>query len=82
MSLIENYDRYKELLNRTYVDDNSTLRWCPAPDCEYAIECNIPTTSLTTIVPTVVCHCGNYMCFGCGLPNHQVSKFRFLSYKN
>ncbi|KAI9266423.1 hypothetical protein EDC94DRAFT_603675 [Helicostylum pulchrum] len=64
-------ERYKELLNRTYVDDNNALRWCPAPDCEYAIECHIPNTSLTSVVPTVVCHCGNYMCFGCGLPNHQ-----------
>lgn len=70
--IINYIKRYKELLNRTYVDDNNSLRWCPAPDCEYAIECHIPSTSLTSIVPTVVCHCGHYMCFGCGLPNHQV----------
>lgn len=24
---------YHELLNRTYVDDNPSLKWCPAPGC-------------------------------------------------
>ncbi|CAO3628269.1 unnamed protein product [Mucor hiemalis] len=65
-------EKYKTLLIRSFVEDNKCLRWCPAPDCEYAIECHIPNTSLTSIVPTVVCTCGNPMCFGCGLPNHQV----------
>ncbi|KAI9313240.1 hypothetical protein BX666DRAFT_755599 [Dichotomocladium elegans] len=64
-------ERYRTLLNRTFVDDNDHLRWCPAPDCEYAIECHIPSTSLTSIVPTVQCSCGNRFCFGCGLPDHQ-----------
>ncbi|ORZ02979.1 hypothetical protein BCR43DRAFT_429492 [Syncephalastrum racemosum] len=63
--------RYRELLNRTFVDDNDFLRWCPAPDCEYAIECHIPSTSLTSIVPTVQCHCSYKFCFGCGIADHQ-----------
>ncbi|SAM02395.1 hypothetical protein [Absidia glauca] len=63
--------RYRELLNRTFVDDNDNLRWCPAPDCEFAIECHVPSTSLTSIVPTVQCACGDIFCFGCGLPDHQ-----------
>ncbi|KAI9309327.1 hypothetical protein BJ944DRAFT_173160 [Cunninghamella echinulata] len=63
--------RYRELLNRTFVDDNDYLRWCPAPDCEYAVECHIPSTSLTSIVPTVRCTCGDTFCFGCGLFDHQ-----------
>jgi ariadne-1 len=63
--------RYRELLNRTFVDDNDYLRWCPAPDCEFAIECHVPSTSLTSIVPTVQCACGDIFCFGCGLPDHQ-----------
>lgn len=33
--------RYKTLLNRTYVDDAPSLRWCPAPNCEYAVECHV-----------------------------------------
>ncbi|ORX55054.1 hypothetical protein DM01DRAFT_1030428 [Hesseltinella vesiculosa] len=63
--------RYRELLNRTFVDDIDHLRWCPAPDCEYAIECHVPSTSLTSIVPTVQCNCGDVFCFGCGYPDHQ-----------
>jgi ariadne-1 len=63
--------KYRELLNRTFVDDNDFLRWCPAPDCEYAIECTVPSTSLTCIVPTVECKCSCRFCFGCGLHDHQ-----------
>ncbi|KAL0078784.1 hypothetical protein F4703DRAFT_1905949 [Phycomyces blakesleeanus] len=65
------FSKYRELLNRTFVDDSDHLRWCPAPDCEYAIECNIPSTSLTSVVPTVQCTCGLVFCFGCGLADHQ-----------
>ncbi|KAI7866800.1 uncharacterized protein EV154DRAFT_453990 [Mucor mucedo] len=63
--------KYHELLNRTFVDDNDFLRWCPAPDCEYAIECTVPSTSLNSIVPTVQCLCHCRFCFGCGLDDHQ-----------
>ncbi|KAG0169308.1 hypothetical protein DFQ30_003745 [Apophysomyces sp. BC1015] len=65
--------KYRELINRTFVDDNDFLRWCPAPDCEYAVECHIPNTSLTTVVPTTQCACDYRFCFGCGLPDHQPS---------
>ncbi|CAJ0846743.1 13545_t:CDS:2 [Entrophospora sp. SA101] len=65
--------KYRTLLNRTYVDDSESLRWCPAPSCEYAVECHVPQTSLTSIVPTVECACCNRFCFGCGLPDHQPS---------
>lgn len=66
------YDRYVELLNRTYVDDNPSLRWCPAPNCEYVADCpSVPQSSLHRIVPTVVCVCGMRFCHGCGMPDHQ-----------
>ncbi|KAI5474421.1 ariadne-1 [Pseudohyphozyma bogoriensis] len=64
-------ERYRTLLNRTYVDDTSSLRWCPAPNCEYAIECSVPSRSLDTIIPSVECTCGNAFCFGCGEQNHE-----------
>ncbi|KAL1925647.1 uncharacterized protein VTP21DRAFT_530 [Calcarisporiella thermophila] len=67
----EVHQRYRDLLNRTFVDDNDFLRWCPAPGCEYAVECHVPSTSLATIVPTVKCNCGQRFCFGCGLDDHQ-----------
>lgn len=80
------FDRYKILLTRTYVDDSSNLRWCPAPNCEFAIECNICASSSSSsraaakrrrrdgprdhIVPTVKCQCGHSFCFSCGNEGH------------
>ncbi|PWN45025.1 hypothetical protein IE81DRAFT_226040 [Ceraceosorus guamensis] len=64
------YERYKRLLNRTYVDDSAIMRWCPAPNCENAIECHVPAKALRTVIPTVTCECGNVFCFGCGLASH------------
>lgn len=63
--------RYRSLLNRTYVDDDSHLVWCPAPNCEYAVECNVPARSLDVIIPTVMCKCGNAFCFGCQEADHR-----------
>ncbi|KAH8668905.1 hypothetical protein BX600DRAFT_480834 [Xylariales sp. PMI_506] len=63
--------RYQELLNRTYVEDRETLKWCPAPDCENAVECAVKKKDLDKIVPTVACSCGHRFCFGCILNDHQ-----------
>jgi len=65
------HDRYQELLTRTYVDDKENLRWCPAPNCVYAVECGIKDKDLLRIVPTVHCQCSHYFCFGCSLNDHQ-----------
>ncbi|KAI8843664.1 hypothetical protein BC829DRAFT_446168 [Chytridium lagenaria] len=65
------HQKYRSLLLRTYVDDNTFLKWCPAPNCEYAVECRIPASSLQEIVPTVKCRCGFRFCFGCGIADHQ-----------
>ncbi|KAM0327053.1 hypothetical protein ACHAQA_006176 [Verticillium albo-atrum] len=63
--------RYKELLNRTYVEDMDALKWCPAPDCTNAVECSIKKKDLDKVVPTVACGCGHRFCFGCILTDHQ-----------
>ncbi|EMR69764.1 hypothetical protein MGN70_009210 [Eutypa lata] len=63
--------RYHELLNRTYVEDKDTLKWCPAPDCENAVECAVKKKDLDKVVPTVACSCGHRFCFGCILNDHQ-----------
>ncbi|KAM0269644.1 hypothetical protein ACHAQH_009687 [Verticillium albo-atrum] len=63
--------RYKELLNRTYVEDKDALKWCPAPDCANAVECSIKKKDLDKVVPTVACACGHRFCFGCILTDHQ-----------
>jgi ariadne-1 len=64
-------ERYQELLMRTYVDDKDNLKWCPAPECVYAVECGTKQRDLSRIVPTVQCECKHNFCFGCGYPDHQ-----------
>ncbi|CAK1367279.1 E3 ubiquitin-protein ligase dbl4 [Cercospora beticola] len=64
-------DRYHELLMRTYVDDKENLKWCPAPECIYAIECGVKKRDLHRIVPTVICDRKHSFCFGCTLADHQ-----------
>lgn len=63
--------RYQVLLTRTYVDDKDNLKWCPAPNCEYAVECGVKKRELNRIVPTVSCACEHRFCFGCTLNDHQ-----------
>ncbi|KAI4134274.1 MAG: hypothetical protein LQ347_001657 [Umbilicaria vellea] len=64
-------DRYQVLLTRTYVDDKESLKWCPAPNCEYAVECSVKKRDLMKMVPTVSCACKHRFCFGCTLNDHQ-----------
>ncbi|KAL1852639.1 hypothetical protein Plec18167_007733 [Paecilomyces lecythidis] len=64
-------DRYQTLLTRTYVDDKENLKWCPAPNCEYAVDCPVKSRDLNKIVPTVHCACKHSFCFGCTLNDHQ-----------
>ncbi|KAL1609606.1 hypothetical protein SLS59_001113 [Nothophoma quercina] len=63
--------RYHTLLTRTYVDDKENLKWCPAPDCKYAVQCGVKSKDLDKVVPTVHCDCGHLFCFGCTLADHQ-----------
>lgn len=46
------------------------MRWCPAPNCQNAIECHVSARKLRTVVPSVVCDCGHPFCFGCGQASH------------
>jgi len=64
-------ERYSRLLIRTYVDDRLSFKWCPSPNCEYALECQVNNTQLHEIVPTLTCACGHEFCFGCTLPDHK-----------
>lgn len=69
--MTEHNYRYHALLTRTYVDDKDNLKWCPAPNCEFAVECPVKKRDLLQIVPTVNCWCGHSFCFGCTLDDHQ-----------
>ncbi|RKP34384.1 hypothetical protein BJ085DRAFT_21418 [Dimargaris cristalligena] len=65
------YVKFQRLLLRSFVDENQVMKWCPAPGCEYAVECHTPQSALDSTVPTVKCRCGHEFCFGCGYANHQ-----------
>ncbi|KAJ3240213.1 hypothetical protein HDU81_004350 [Chytriomyces hyalinus] len=65
------FEKYQTLLLRTYVDDNKFLKWCPYPNCEYAVECRVLQSQLDEIVPSVACGDGHRFCFGCSLSDHQ-----------
>jgi len=67
----EVYEKYERIVNQSYLDDHEHLKWCPAPNCRYAIECHIAQSSLKSIVPSVKCKCEYAFCFGCGLESHQ-----------
>lgn len=67
----ETYEKYREMVDKIFVEDAELLTWCPAPDCEYAIECPVRQADLNSHVPTVTCTCGNCFCFGCGLQDHM-----------
>ncbi|KAI0239870.1 hypothetical protein L0F63_002147 [Massospora cicadina] len=34
------FEKFKSLQNNYFVDDNKTLKWCPAPDCVYVSQCD------------------------------------------
>lgn len=64
-------NRFRELLVRHFVASNTSLKFCPYPNCTYTVSCPMAVgkLSLNTIVPSV--HCGasatHKFCFGCSL---------------
>jgi ariadne-1 len=56
----EAYSKYNYYLNRSFVEDNEFIKWCPAPGCTNAIRCERPNRKAA-----VVCACGFTFCFKC-----------------
>jgi ariadne-1 len=59
------FKKYKRFLLRSYVEDNSKVKWCPAPGCDYAVE--YPKHKARSIL----CRCGYAWCFKCGKESHR-----------
>eukprot|EP00121_Abeoforma_whisleri_P016220 Awhi_evm1s14892 len=57
--------KYELLAAKHFVSGNKRIRWCPAANCDNAIE-----VALVEARP-VTCSCGHIYCFGCGLENHE-----------
>jgi len=51
-------------LARAYVDDQPLIKWCPAPDCVYAVRG-------AAGVRSVQCACKHRFCFSCMQEDHQ-----------
>ncbi|KAJ3388508.1 hypothetical protein HDU84_009695 [Entophlyctis sp. JEL0112] len=58
------YEKYRAQLINAYVQSQK-MKWCPAPNCIYAIECKRFTSNFTAAMPPVSCKCGRVFCFGC-----------------
>lgn len=64
--------KYQHLITNSFVECNRLLRWCPSPDCNYAIKVLYVDTR------PVTCKCGHTFCFACGENWHEPVKCRLL----
>lgn len=54
---------------RSFVEDSKRLTWCPAPNCEHAVEC---VKDIGADEPLdVTCKCGSSFCFTCKEEAHR-----------
>ncbi|EGR27639.1 ibr domain protein [Ichthyophthirius multifiliis] len=56
--------QYKKNIGKIYCMQSTTMKCCPYPDCQYAVENAYFTQQY------VKCICGNVFCFKCGKDNH------------
>ena len=59
------YERYKRFILRSYVDNRSDVKWCPAPNCTCAVSYPKKNTR------EILCKCGFSWCFSCGKESHK-----------
>lgn len=54
------FERYKEFLHRSFIDQNPNVKWCPNPGCENSVKCDRRGRR-----QPVACACGFVFCFQC-----------------
>ena len=54
---------------RSYVEDSKRLTWCPAPNCQHAVECEKDISADEPL--DVLCKCGSSFCFTCKEEAHR-----------
>jgi ariadne-1 len=64
----ETKKRFNENLVTSFVENNPFVKWCPAPNCHYAIWLKEFTTEHNE---QVTCKCGYTFCFRCNEEGHQ-----------
>jgi ariadne-1 len=60
----EAYKVYSKYLERSFIDDNPLVKWCPFPGCTNSVKCERKNRR-----EAVVCKCGFRWCFSCCDPN-------------
>ncbi|PRQ27176.1 putative transcription factor interactor and regulator CCHC(Zn) family [Rosa chinensis] len=58
-------ERYKRYLLRSYVEKHKQMKWCPAPDCEYAVKVFDEDLTGNGSCYDVSCSCSNSFCWNC-----------------
>lgn len=60
-------DKYNRYLLRSYIEENRYIKWCPAPDCNFAVsfEKGIGENF------QVCCLCSNIFCWNCTQESHR-----------
>eukprot|EP00884_Botryococcus_braunii_P023086 jgi/Botrbrau1/9461/Bobra.0252s0082.1 len=61
-------EKFEQYELRSYVDDNKKLTWCPAPNCENAVE---SLQDIGNEPLDVTCKCGCPFCFQCKEEAHR-----------
>uniref|UniRef100_A0A061SJL9 RBR-type E3 ubiquitin transferase n=1 Tax=Tetraselmis sp. GSL018 TaxID=582737 RepID=A0A061SJL9_9CHLO len=61
--------RYRQHELQSFVETNPEFKWCPAPDCKFAIKFANPDRDQEPV--DVVCQCGHAFCFACGEEAHR-----------
>lgn len=62
----EDKEKYARYLLRSYVEDNKSTKWCPAPGCEFAVEYVMGSGSYD-----VSCRCNYGFCWNCTEEAHR-----------
>ncbi|KAL3518780.1 hypothetical protein ACH5RR_021369 [Cinchona calisaya] len=61
----EDKKKYDDYLIRSYIEDRTKTKWCPAPGCEYAVDCVVGSSNNTGRNFDVTCNCSYEFCWNC-----------------
>ncbi|KAL5836652.1 hypothetical protein ACOSQ3_013821 [Xanthoceras sorbifolium] len=62
----EDKEKYYRYFIRSYVEDNRTTKWCPAPGCDYAVDFDVGSGNFD-----VTCRCSHSFCWNCTEEAHR-----------
>ncbi|KAH9624714.1 hypothetical protein KSS87_015613 [Heliosperma pusillum] len=62
----EDKKKYSKYIVRSYVEDKKKTKWCPAPDCDNAVEFELGSN-----IYDVTCLCSHMFCWNCTEEAHR-----------